>query len=69
MDPYVAAGGFGLDQVELVAGAVDQDDPVAPVLRVAGFGLGESGGDDLAYPFVALSGPGRLRVSRAGPCR
>lgn len=37
--------GFGADQIKLVAGAVDQDDPGPPVLLVAGFGLVEGGGD------------------------
>src|SRR6266540_3252703 len=42
-----AAGGFGADEVELVAGAVDQHDPGAPVGRVTLGGLVEHGRDDL----------------------
>ncbi len=61
-------GGFLLDEVELVAGAVDNDDPVAQMSRIAGIGLGEglfddSGGivqDGAAQPFRPLAfGPGR----------
>ncbi len=42
-----AAGGFGADQVELVAGAVGQHDPGAPVGGVALVGLVENTGNDL----------------------
>jgi len=42
-----AAGGFGADEVELVAGAVDQHDPGAPVGRVTLGGLVEHSRDDL----------------------
>lgn len=60
VDLCVRAGGFCLDQVELVAGAVDQDDPVAPVFGVAGFCLVES----LAYDRlgVLLDGAGKPLV-------
>jgi hypothetical protein len=37
--------GFGLDQLELVAGAVDQHHPVAQMVPVTGLGLVERGGD------------------------
>jgi hypothetical protein len=36
---YATAGGLGADQVQLVLGAVDQDDPGAPVAGVTGPGL------------------------------
>jgi hypothetical protein len=52
-----AAGGLGADQVQLVLGSVDQDDPGPQVLRVAGLGLVERGGDHLAG--VAPHGPGQ----------
>lgn len=41
----MASVGFGSDQIQLVAGAVDQDDPVAQMVPVAGFGLVKCGGD------------------------
>src|SRR6266542_2533643 len=47
VDRHPAAGGFGLDQLELVAGAVDQHDPGATVGRVTLGGLVEDLGDHL----------------------
>lgn len=41
-----AAGGFGLDQVELVTGVVSQHDPVPQALRVVGLGLAAGSSDD-----------------------
>ena len=41
------AGGLGADQVQLVLGPVDQDDPGPQVLRVAGLCLAERAGDHL----------------------
>ncbi|MEX2985744.1 hypothetical protein [Streptomyces sp. C36] len=46
IDSDAAAGGFGLDEVELMASAVDEDDPAAPVTGVPGFGLAEGRLDD-----------------------
>ncbi|MFJ9131253.1 hypothetical protein ACIRJS_44955 [Streptomyces sp. NPDC102340] len=46
VDGHAAALGLGLDQAELVAGAVDEDHPAPVVLRVTGLGLVE-GGDDM----------------------
>ncbi|MER5927650.1 hypothetical protein ABT132_47670 [Streptomyces mirabilis] len=40
-----AAVGFGVDEVELVAAAVDEHHPGADVAGVAGLGLVEGGGD------------------------
>jgi hypothetical protein len=40
-----AEGGLGADQVQLVLGAVDQDDPGPQLAGVAGLGLVEHGGD------------------------
>ncbi|MFD5655029.1 hypothetical protein [Streptomyces sp. NPDC127039] len=40
MDRHASADGLGPDDVELVTDAVDQDDPVAQVVRVAGTGPG-----------------------------
>ena len=45
VDGDAAPPGFGADQVQLVLGAVDQDHPCPVVLRVAGLGLAERGGD------------------------
>jgi hypothetical protein len=45
VDGDAAPLGFGADQVKLVLGPVDQDHPGPVVLRVAGFGLVERGGD------------------------
>ena len=45
VDP--SGAGFGLDAVDLVVVAVDQRDPVAPMVRVASFGFVEDAGDDL----------------------
>ncbi len=45
VDP--SGAGFGLDAVDLVVVAVDQCDPVAPMVRVASFGFVEDAGDDL----------------------
>jgi hypothetical protein len=42
-----AARGLCADQLQLVLGAVDQDDPGAQVAGVAGLGLVERGGDHL----------------------
>jgi hypothetical protein len=39
VDPHATARGFGLDLFELVAGAVDQDDPGASVGGVTLGGL------------------------------
>jgi hypothetical protein len=47
VDGHAAAGGFGSDQVQLVAGAVDQHHPGAAVGRIALFRLVERLGDDL----------------------
>lgn len=38
-DLHVAAGGFGLDQAQLVTLAVDQRDPAPAALRIAAFGF------------------------------
>lgn len=46
VDRHAAAGGFGLDDLGLVTGAVDQDDPVTQVVRVARLGLVERLGGD-----------------------
>jgi len=64
VDGHLAAGGFGADQVELVAGAVDQHDPGAAVGGVTLVGLVEhladhllaGGGDRAGQP---LGGGGR----------
>lgn len=40
------AGGFGLDQVELVTGVVNQHDAVPQALRVVGLGLAAGASDD-----------------------
>lgn len=76
MNVDAAAGGFVLDQVELVAGAVDEHDPVPQMLRVAGCGLGEGAGDDLfrgmdhgggaPFPLRFRARPGRS-ASRVPP--
>lgn len=47
MNLGASAGGFVVDEVELVAGAVDEHDPVPQMLRVSGGGLGEGVGHDL----------------------
>jgi hypothetical protein len=47
VDGDAAAASLRCDQVELVAGAVDQDDPRAQAFRIAGLGLVEGVGDDL----------------------
>jgi hypothetical protein len=57
VDLSAAAGSLGADQVQLVLGPVDQDDPGPPVLRVAGPGLVERGGDHLGR--VLADGPGQ----------
>ena len=51
------AGGLGADQVQLVLGPVDQDDPGPQVAGVAGLGLVERGGDHLGG--VPADGPGQ----------
>lgn len=67
MDLYATVDGFGLDQVELMAGAVDQDDPVAPVFGIPGFGLVESGGDDLLGAVLDGAGEPLVGGPAAGP--
>jgi hypothetical protein len=52
-----AAGGLGADQVQLVLGAVDQDDPGPQVAGVAGLGLVERGGDHVGG--ILADGPGQ----------
>jgi hypothetical protein len=47
VDRHPAAGGFGTDQLKLVAGAVDQHDPGAAVGGVTLGGLVEDRRDDL----------------------
>jgi len=47
VDGDAAAGGLGADQVQLVLGPVDEDDPGPQVSGVAGLGLAERGGDHL----------------------
>lgn len=51
-DRDAAAGGFRADQVQLVIGAVDQDDPGPQVSGVAGLGLAERGGDHVRGDFA-----------------
>ncbi|WP_158706472.1 hypothetical protein [Streptomyces capuensis] len=66
----VVEAGFGLDKVELVAGAVDQDDPGATVVGVAGLGVVEDLRHDVlcvvldrtAQPFAAGDGTGPANV-------
>src|SRR6266540_1758071 len=64
VDGHAAAGGLGTDQVELVAGTVDQHDPAATVGGVTLLGLVEHLGDDLGAgdgdrPGEPLGGGGR----------
>ena len=56
MDARVPAGGLGADEVQLVLGAVDQDDPGPQVAGVAGLGLVERGGDHVRG--ILADGPG-----------
>jgi len=42
----VSAGGLGLDQLQLVRGAVDEHDPRPPMAVVTGFGLVKSACND-----------------------
>ena len=51
MDGDGAAGGLGADQVQLVLGPVDQDDPGPQVSGIAGLCLVERGGDHLGRVF------------------
>jgi hypothetical protein len=69
VDGGAAAGGLAADQVQLVLGPVDQDDPGPQVSGVAGLGFVERGGDHLAG--VAPHGPGQPLVPglRPGPER
>ena len=53
----IPAGGLGADQVQLVLGPVNQDDPGPQVAGVAGLSLAERGGDHLAG--VAAYRPGQ----------
>ncbi len=64
MDAHAAPGGFGVDEVELVAGAVHQDDPGAGVQGVAGFGLVEGGSHDVGG--VLREGGGQPFPARLG---
>ena len=57
VDLRSAAAGLGADQVQLVLGPVDQDDPGPQVAGVAGPGLAERGGDHLGR--VLADGPGQ----------
>ena len=57
VDGDAAAGGLGADEAQLVVGAVDEDDPGPQVLRVAGPGLVERGGDHVRG--VLADGPGQ----------
>lgn len=68
VDAYVAAGGLGGDQIELVPGSVDEHDPGTHVGGVAGLGVVEDlldddagvGDDRAAQPLAhrSWSGPG-----------
>ena len=57
VDGDAAAGGLGVDQGELVLGAVDEDDPGPQAAGVAGTGLAERGGDHVRG--VLADGPGQ----------
>lgn len=69
----VAPAGFGLDQLELVAGPVDQHHPVAQMVPVPGLGLVERGRDHVlgrmneggGEPLVVCLRPGTRRSQRA----
>jgi len=60
-----SAGGLGADQVKLVLGSVDRDDPEPPAGRVAGVGLVEGGGDHLGR--IVFHRPGQPLGFRFGP--
>ena len=69
VDLRAAAGGLSADEVQLVLGPVDEDDPGPRVERVAGPGLVERGGDHVGG--VLADGPGQPPGPglRAGPER
>jgi hypothetical protein len=64
-DRDAAPRGLGADQVKLVLGPVDQDDPRAPAGRIAGFGLAERGGDHLGR--IVFHRPGQPLGLGFGP--